>query len=325
MRAGQLLRMVPAWLLACALSPVAAQRLPQFDDVPLLLRGGHYAALESRYPVDVGADASGALTEPLGIRFLQHTAIGLSEDDWPQDDKATRGWLESSPRSVPAQLVRVYALGRTVSRRDAAGDWAWVETALREQELLLLATRTSAAKDIVWHLLYVQFGSKEGWPRERIRTAVEAGLDAYPGSRSFHLAAAGALTSDWRGSAAPLDWLARQAASRLAPPQDAALYASARLWTAKFIESVYLWPFEAGLIDWKLMNVGMAQLQRSNPSFDTLNEHAALACRARDKAVTAALLGRIGSDVVPDVWKRWGGVSHYENCRRWAEAGALKS
>jgi hypothetical protein len=208
---------------------------------------------------------------------------------------------------------------------DVAGQWAKAESALLEMEHLLTAVKRKTTRDMQWHTLQLSLGHYQAWTAERIRSAIEAGLDVDATSMYFHRTAAIALSPDFRGSAEPLEWLAREGAART-PSQRAATYAFSRLWTAEFIEVVYSRPFEEGLVDWDLMNQGLAELYRRTSLDAYLNAQAALACRAGEKRVTAELLGRIGkAPVVGDMWKRWGGVSHYKNCKKWAEAGAVTS
>ena len=326
MAARSLLRLALALLLACAGLPVSAQLPTHGVNTRALLLAGDFAALERLYQTE---SAAAPVARRIGVElapfyFYFSLELGVTPANWPQDDKATRAWLERFPASVPAAIARADALGRRAATLDRAGDWPGVETVLREQEKLLLAVQPRAARDMTWHVLYVGYGRQQGWPAARLRTAIEAALDVDPISLSFYHTAGRALAPEWRGSAEPLEWLARQGAARTAP-DGAVTYTLVRLRTAEFIEAVLSRPFEAGMMDWALVNQGMVEHYRRNPNGFTLNEHAALACRARDKATTAALIARIGTGVSEGPWKRWGGVAHYENCRRWAEAGALKS
>ena len=320
-----LLHCVLAWLVACAMSPVFAQAPPQFTGNRELLLAGDFAALERLYPVEPAPAAHDFQSEMPSVYFFRALDLGQGADSWPQEDKATRAWLERSPDSVPAALARAQVFGWQGGRLDAAGQWAKAETALREMEQLLAAVKPKATRDMQWHTLSLSLGHYQGWAAARIRSTVEAGLDVDPASMVFHKTAGAALAPDWRASAEALEWLARQGAART-PSQRATTYAFSRMWTAEYIEVVYSRPFGAGLMDWDLMNRGLTELYRSTGHPFYLDAHAALACRASDKGATAALLGRIGTTpIVPDARKRWGGVSHYDNCKKWAEAGALKS
>jgi hypothetical protein len=321
----RLLQCVLALLVACAGLPVFSQDVPQFAGNRALLLAGDFAALERLYPVEPDPAAHDFHEETPSVYFFRVMELGQFADNWPQEDKATRAWLEHSPDSLPAALARSMVLVWQSGRMDTAGQWTEAESALREMEQLLAAVKPKATKDMEWHTLHLTLGHHQGWTAERIKSAIEAGLDVDATSLYFHMTAAVALSPDWRGSAEPLEWLARQGAART-PSQRAATYAFSRMWTAESIEVVYSRPFGAGLVDWELMNQGLAELYRRTRLDFYLNAHAALACRADDKRVTAELLGRIGeAPVVADAWKLWGGVSHYENCKKWAEAGALKS
>lgn len=322
-----LLRAALACLLALAMAPAFAQPAPPVPNNRAMLLAGDFAGLERLY-----AEQSATPTRTRSIEdelpsvaFFHSMDLGLTPADWPQDDRATLAWLKRSPASVPAAIARAYALSRRSSMLDQAGDWAGVEKALREQQRLLVAVKPKAAKDITWHALYVELGSHQGWPPARIRSAVEAGLGVDPTSLYFYYSAGRALSPDWRGSAEPLEWLARQAAARTARTQGVAMYATIRMWTAELNEAVHNRPFADGRIDWKMMDQGMTQLYLRTPNDSLLNQHAALACRARDKAATGALLKRIGTKVHPDMWKLWGGVSLYEECRKWVGFGSVKS
>lgn len=325
MAVRRLLQCVVAWLIACAALPVFAEAVSQFKGNHDLLLAGDFAALQRLYPVEPVSAAHNFHEEMPSVNFFLAMGLGVA-DNWPQEDTATQAWLERSPDSIPAALARAQLLGRHARRMDVAGQWAKAASALLEMEHLLTAVKPKTTRDVQWYALQVSLGHYQGWTAERLRNAIEAGLDVDATSMYFYRTAAIALSPDWRGSAEPLEWLARQGAART-PSQRAATYAFSRLWTAESIEVVYRRPFEAGLVDWDLINLGLADLyRRTEPDAYYLNVHAALACRAGDKRVTAELLGRIAKTPVnAEAWKRWGGVSHYESCKKWAEAGALTS
>jgi hypothetical protein len=316
-----LLRVVLAGMLVSAAWSVSAQETTNRE----LLLAGNFATLERRYADEFAAGARGLDGELPSVAFFYGMEFGLNPASWPQDDEATRTWMKRSPESVPAAIARAFALARRAHVLDMGGDWAGVEAALREQERLLMAVQPKATKDMTWHTLYVGFGRQEGWPPARIKSAIEAGMDVDPTSVNFYRTAGRALAPDSLGSAEPLEWLARQGAARTVRTHGAAMYATIRLWTAEFVQATYSQPFGRGLIDWEMMDRGMTDLYSRNPNAPVLNQHAALACRAGDKAATAALLMRIGTKVYRDMWTPWGGVSHYENCKKWAESAAVRS
>jgi hypothetical protein len=67
----------------------------------------------------------------------------------------------------------------------------------------------------------------------------------------------------------------------------------------------------------------MSDFQARYPARAILNQHAVLACLARDQANTAALLARIGPNPDHSWWQYWGGRSLFERCREWARSGTI--
>lgn len=316
-----------ALLYACmGLALVAAAQQPQpVVDTRELLLSRKFAELEQIYGKQ-SRTAERYDQELLSVTYFHRMSLGMKPNEWALEDELTRAWLQYSPRSVPAAIARAYALSRHASYLDRTGQWAGVNKVLEEERKLLLAVQNAAAKDLTWHTLFVSLGRKEGWPVSRIKSAVEGGLRVDPTSLYFIHTAGRALVPDQRESPAGLAWLAREVAERTRATHGMSMYAIVFIWLKDMSLPVRVDPFGRGLIDWPTMNQALTDRSKGQPN-DTYayNEHAALACMAGDKNTTMEMLKRIGTEVVPKIWKDWGGEPLYERCKRFAQFGTVKS
>jgi hypothetical protein len=320
----RLLRQLPAWSLALACAIASAQAVPQPDGPRALLLAGRFADLEQLY-VKESASTARRGTEMPSVFYFHRMQLGLHAQAWEQDDQATRRWLHAFPRSVPAAIARSYALTRRTRTLESRGEWGKIDALLKEQRVLLAGVRKQAAKDVTWHTLHVSLGRHAGWPLARIKAAIEDAMRADATSMYFYDAAAYALMPDSRQSPESLAWLARTAAAHTRATHGLAMYASIYLWTVDRSVEIRRQPFTTGLIDWPLMDQGLADLHERQPGPGILNHHAALACLAGDKARTAAMLGKMGTQSMEPIWKDWGGAPLLERCKRFAQVGSRTS
>ena len=109
MAARSLLRLALALLLACAGLPVSAQLPTHGVNTRALLLAGDFAALERLYQTESAAAAP--VTRRIGVElapfyFYYSLELGVTPANWPQDDKATRAWLEMAV-VLPARMAKL--------------------------------------------------------------------------------------------------------------------------------------------------------------------------------------------------------------------------
>ncbi|NHZ88132.1 hypothetical protein F2P45_03700 [Massilia sp. CCM 8733] len=249
----------------------------------------------------------------LAIFYNQLRRFGTQTTDtdyWEAVEEQAREWQAGYPKSVPARLFGVYLqLGRLhVARgsglfsklpeqqRDAVSYGAEVAMRILEKTRLMAAR----ANDPEWHRAmlsvapYVDGMSAAGY-RKKVREA----LARHPNYHAAYFTAALYSHPRWGGTP---DGVARLAhdASHAAGKEQPSMYA--RIYWFMDQTEYHGRLFDAGRADWPTMRASFDHLVRLYPAAWNLNAFAYFACMARDYAAMDAILARIGSDLIPDVW-----------------------
>ncbi|RSZ58627.1 hypothetical protein HF313_07715 [Massilia atriviolacea] len=231
-------------------------------------------------------------------------------DYWDSVEGLARQWQASYPKSVPARLFGVYLqLGRLhVARggglfsklpeqqRHAVSYGADVAMRMLEQTRVL----AGKANDPEWHRAmlsvapYVDGMSAEGY-RKRVRQA----LARHPNYHAAYFTAALYSHPRWGGTP---DGVARLAydASHAAGKEPPSMYA--RIYWFMDQSEYHGRLFDAGRADWPTMRTSFEHLVRLYPAAWNLNAFAYFACMAGDFAAMDAIVARIGSALLPEVW-----------------------
>lgn len=266
-------------------------------------------------------------TEEL-LRRLHLSLTGASPPEivkpTPEElDARTQAWLRHSPHSPIARIARACSLLLRAQAFSKARDWGEGEKLTLEARALLEQVRDTARKvDSNWHAAWLYVGKLEGWMPEQVMAAAEDASNTEPRAPAPWLAAVEALSPDGRapGLLAPL---AELAVRRTKSSEGLSFYARIYLRAAKTYGAVVRDPFDRGGVDWPKMTMGLSDWHARYPAGYVLNQHAVLACLARDQANTAALLARIGPNPDHSWWEYWGGRSLFERCREWARSGTI--
>jgi len=325
MALGWLMRVLAACSFAASCAAADAPLGSEPVDTRSLLAAGKFAQLEDLYVRQSALRQRDADGELQSVHFFHRMGLGWDAEKWADEDAYTRLWLQHSPRSVPAAIARADALSRHASELDRAGQWSKAEAAFGEMRRLLSSVRERASGELMWHTLMVVLARQEGWPLDRVRATIEAGMKVDATSMFFYGPASRALMPDPRQSPDQLAWLARRSAAMTKSTLGMAMYAKVYIWFADRSQLVRTEPFRRGLIDWPAMKQGLTDLHRHEPGDGVLNNRAAMACLARDMGDTRKTLKDLGPRIDSRIWKSWGGDPLVERCKGWAQFGTVTS
>jgi hypothetical protein len=197
------------------------------------------------------------------------------------------------------------------------GDWARAEQLLLEASRALLATRVRGASDANWHIARLRLQASQGVDAATAKAAVLAAEQIARWPRNLYVSAVHVLVSDRRREPDAVIWLAERALVREPPEEGRAAYVRILLTSGHVNDAVARNPFGDAMFRWPTVHQGLAELRRTSRDEATLNAHAALACKAGDRAVASALLKLVGPSPVDYVWSVWGGAALLPKCKQW--------
>lgn len=291
-----------------------------------LVRAAFFEELNSAYKNLSVMTARNAQGQIPSERFFSGFAAPTGSQDAQFVGRMLTRWVELAPESAAAATARATFLLQQASERETQRDWKGADAALEEAERVLAGTQEAGRTDGNWHAATLEVARRRGWIERRVGDALRfAAANTRIWPERLTQATVRVLLPDWKERVEPIVWLANAAVERTEQREGTALYARIYLEAAKHSYHVRVDPFGNGQVNWPQMNAAMSDLHRQNGDKAILNQHAALACLANDRNTTAALLGRIGPDLLPDRWRFWGGGPHLERCTQWARAGSLGS
>lgn len=256
---------------------------------------------------------------------LQHSVYWYSSSDpkdvsyWPKVDAATKDWVAKSPGSHVPAMTRAYALAYRagyVQVRDK--NWVEAENLANEAAALMAASRPQGRTDPLWHAARLRVASVQGLPRPDVLALVHQAVAVDPRVMPVWEEAAIALSPE-NPPTEDLVWLMRLAVQRTQTTEGTSMY-------ARVLHTVY-WrypefrasPFRGG-IDWPMLHESFLDWKQRYPASYPVDLHAALACAARDREVTASMLGQRDRPYFPNTWELMGGKEYFRICKDWATA-----
>ncbi|HEX8610426.1 MAG TPA: hypothetical protein VF800_03995 [Telluria sp.] len=231
-------------------------------------------------------------------------------DYWEAVEDQARQWQAGYPKSVPARLFGVYLqLGRLhVARgsglfsklpehqRDAVSYGADVAMRMLEKTRVLAAR----ANDPEWHRAVLSVAPYvDGMSAAGYRKKVQQALAQHPNYHAAYFTAALYSHPRWGGTP---DGVARLAhdASHAAGKEPPSMYA--RIYWFMDQSEYHGHLFDAGRADWPTMRASFERLVTLYPAAWNLNAFAYFACMAKDYEAMDAIVARIGTELIPDVW-----------------------
>lgn len=281
------------------------------------LRYKRFDDLKALYERTAASQGRGMFGDPHSEEFFLAVAMSAEDFIWRDIDERTAAWVAHAPDYPPAAIARAKALLKRAIILDRRNDWKGTESVVAEAGRLLASVPPAKRTDGAWHEAWLTFGRFEGWPVAKVKAATEAAAAADPYPLGTYLAAARALSPDRRQSPALLHWLAELAAKR-AGPEGPVMYSRVYINAAHLFPEVVRQPFARGNIDWARLHKGMEDLTARFPKAYEAEDHAALACRAKDRTATRALIERLPPAKSRDHFEFWGGPAFFDQCRQWA-------
>lgn len=315
--------MLVALGIVLAPAAVAAEPLTSPLQVHQALQAGRYAEVEEFHARLLRTrermnDGSFLFEEFYYNVYWYSSPDSADSSYWPKIDAATRAWIAHSPKSHLAAMTRAFTLayrGEQIQAR--GGSWAEVDGIAAEAAKLMAGSRAAGASDPLWHATRLRVASVQGLPRAEVVDLLHAALRVDPYPVRLWREAAFALAGGSRGKSDDLLWLMRLADQRTGDREGRSMYARVFHATYFHFGDLLGGPVARPGPEWERLHASFTDWKKRYPARYPPDLHAAMACAARDRAVTAALLPEIRDD--PGVWRAVGGSTWLSRCREWAK------
>lgn len=319
--AGVAMKAWGALLVALTLVlPAAAQQGIDQAQVKALFASARFSELEAVYAPLVPARTRnrwGEFHSEEFFRSLDARGSAHTDEAWAIFDNLTSRWLEHSPAAPAAAIAKALGLIERASDLDIKHSWTDIDGLVQRAQESLERVRATSVKDPTWHAAMLDVARMQGGNEARLRAEVFAAVGGESWALSPYLAAAHAFSLDRPQSLGLLAELAALAVRHTKRGDGQSMYARVYLGAVPWYPAIRANPFGAGHMDWAKLNPAMSDLHTHFPQQHLLNQHAALACLAGDRATASTLIERIGTSPIRASWDYWGGVPLYDNCREW--------
>lgn len=228
-------------------------------------------------------------------------------------------WKRRKPGSTLRSIAEAFAWQSRAWRARGDGCYAEMSSASRRAFDSLVARAADslrgsvpdAAGSVLWYEAAILVAGGQGRPAGELDRLLAEAVARYPGYEPLYAARMKFLLPAWGGSFEAVDGFVRRSARETQPLEGRALYAWLYLDLAAAGGCDRL--FDDSLVSWDEMRPAFEDMVARHPDAWNLNVFATFACRARDAATTARLLGQLGADARLGAWSQ--GVST-ESCRR---------
>jgi hypothetical protein len=306
-------------LVACLGTQAAhADALTDMNQVYPALTAGRYADVDAFYAT-VRRERKRRPDGTFAFEEFYRRVYWYSSDDpaeasyFPKVDQATRDWVAGAPHSHLAAMTRAFVLAYRAEHLSAHGKWKEADQLVGEAHKLMDASRAAGASDPLWYATRLRVASAEGLPRADVVDLIHAAIAVDPYPLRLWQEAAFALSPDG-DKPEDLVWLMRLAAQRTADKEGVSMYARVMHEAFFHYASFRASPFGRGGADWDAMHASFVDWKARYPSEYSVDLHAAFACAAYDRTVTAQLLARIPNPRM-DIWDLMGGKGFLERCK----------
>jgi hypothetical protein len=288
-----------------------------------------FKRLDAIYPAYVVSGKKKGRLNADSVECLQAVNVhATNQSEWTAIDQKTSAWLDASPNSVFATLVRVNTLiGRARGLENSKRDWKEIDAVLVKAQALLTSSEKAAASDANWYQLKVEVGRMQGWSADQYVAILNKSLVKVPEAMVVYEAVSRALTAR-SGRVRPdlVEWMAQSAVDKTRAELGTVMYASIYADSAKWFMQLRTNPFDKGLANWGKLNASFIELKERYPSDYQIDLHAHFACMAQDREVTRALIEKIGDKVNRANWflgpgPDWYRGTDYDRCNAWATSG----
>lgn len=251
----------------------------------------------------------------------------VNDTFWVEHQQRAQAWLAQNPQSTLAAmtLASAYSKQAWAYRGGGYANTVRDEDMKKFQELnhealrALFASAEYGRKDPNWWtqlLTYAQYGQVS---RHDYAKLAQDAIAAFPKNHDIYFTISHSLLPQWGGSYKAIADLAAQAVANTKTDEGQTFYARIYWNVYGSLAHQSAAVFTRPDVDWTRIRAGFEDLVKRYPDNYNLNSYARLACvAAQDKKTTAAVLQRIGQDVVPDAWE---GRNEYARCKSWSQDG----
>lgn len=218
-------------------------------------------------------------------------------------------WRHKEPKSRAAALSEViywYAYAWNARGTGYIGSvtpegWKLFRQRLVKAQSVLEDSKSFAASSPLWTRLYIDVGIALELPGAELKKVFEQGVQSQRYFSPIYTGMVSSLTPKWGGSWQAVDKFVEEAVKDT-PAEGTSLYARIYWHVYNDQESTFDL-FRDSLATWPQMKRGFEDMVRLYPhSASNMNDFAAAACMAGDKATFQSLRFLLGKNVMPDAW-----------------------
>jgi hypothetical protein len=243
--------------------------------------------------------------------FHNHMAGMMSAGpNWDDAYRLVSGWRQKNPSSRAAALVEAMywdgyawnARGDGAASSVSEEGWKLFQERLKKAEKVLAESKPFASSSPLWGKLQLDVGLGLNWTKDEMLGAFTESASKAPYYYPLYTSMARSLLPKWGGSWKLVDDFIRAAVKNTEAVEGHSLYA--RLyWTVDPCNCEGGGLFKESLANWEEMKQGFEDLSVRYPhSAWIVNQFAAYACIAGDKAMFQRLRLKIGKTIVPTAW-----------------------
>lgn len=255
-------------------------------------------------------------------------AAGTEKDRWSVLAGKMRRWLDLYPSSPTPYVANGIVMKR----------YAWslrprrlvIDVSVRPEEIFVVAieaaasfldaNRTIARRDPHFYVVRADLAAALALPSTEFVALIEEGLAWAPGYVPIMFSGmdyfAPERAPDGRlGDGRPLEAFANMMQARAGGEAGLELYA--RLYWHAHATVYGKALFRDSNVDWRKMSAGMDVILARNPDTWNISNFTGLACLVGDRAKARALLDRLKTPAIPQVWET---EADFATCRDWARS-----
>lgn len=271
--------------------------------------------------------------EPVLVAFQQGIMdamqrYGMDDAYWDALEQKLAHWRTAYPQSELAHVMYGYhylmrarhvmssngyfkRLGQNILAAFGGGY-------LNEARQYLLKVKDVATTNAIWPLAMLEIGNLQQAPRPEMEAWFSEAAKRGPYQWIVYFCGMREMMQNWKGPGFmdELEQHAKRAVENTKEVEGQALYAL--VYRELFLGDKSINLFAVTKAEWAHMKQGFDDLNSRYPSSWNLNNYAFFACMAQDKGTTRALLKKIGSKAIGEVWDMVPAM--YYRCSEWAKS-----
>lgn len=179
--------------------------------------------------------------------------------------------------------------------------WELFAKDIKKAEATLIESESYASHNLLWHALFIKNAVASDYTEAQFARVVDKAIARQSDYFDYYNSAVTHYLPKWGGSFEQVDAFATKEVKATRASEGDGTYARAYLYIGDqsrenvFTETLASWPRMKASFD--------ALVKKYGGNMRHLNQYAAMACLANDAQTYTALRERIGTDIIPALWK----------------------